>query len=544
MRAAVERIPCSDDSFERDAAAHVDEQLHATAVRTDRMFAWLMGLQWLAAIAAALWLSPRAWSGMESSVHIHVWSAFLLGGILSALPIFLALVHPGAVLTRHVIAVAQALWSALLIHLTGGRIETHFHVFGSLAILASYRRWPVLVTATIVVAVDHALRGVWWPESVYGVAVASPWRSLEHAAWVLFEDVFLAWSIRQSLADMQRIARNQVRLERARDLVEEEVQLRTRELHDQIGVRMRAEKQLAATHQQLLTAARRAGMADVATSVLHNVGNVLNSINVSSSIATDRVRRSKVSHLAEAVELMERHENDLGDFIANDPRGRQLPGFLKLLAKRLQDEHGEVLAELDALTSRLDHVKKIVSAQQSHASAGGFVERTEAVQSLDEALAFEASSLEKHGIEVIREYEGLPAIELDRQKLLQILVNLVRNAKDALLEMPSGQRRLTCRIRPSGEQRFQIVVQDNGAGIPKQNLTRIFSHGFTTKPHGHGFGLHSCAIAVREMGGCLSVHSDGSQCGATFTLELPIAAPSGAPRNARQTIEADCQLVG
>ena len=428
--------------------------------------------------------------------------------------------------------------------MTGGRIETHFHIFGSLAILASYRRWQVLLTATIVVALDHGLRGIWWPESVYGVAVASQWRSLEHVGWVLFEDIFLGWSIWQSSADMQRIARNQVRLERARDVVEEEVQLRTRELHDQIAVRIRAEKQLAATHQQLLAAARRAGMADVATSVLHNVGNVLNSINVSSSIAADHVRRSKVSHLVEAVELMEQHENDLGDFIANDPRGRQLPGFLKLLAKRLQDERSEVLAELDALASRLDHVKKIVSAQQSHASAAGFVERADAAQSLDEALAFETSSLEKHGVEVIREYEGLPAIELDRQKLLQILVNLVRNAKDALLEMPSGQRRLTCRIRPSGDERFQIVIQDNGAGIPKQNLTRIFSHGFTTKPNGHGFGLHSCAIAVREMGGCLSVHSDGPQCGASFTLELPTAPPPGARRSQKQASEADCHLVG
>ena len=518
--------------LEQAAAAKVRSELTAIAVRTDRMFAWLMVLQWLAAIVAALWLSPRTWNGMQSSVHVHVWSAFLLGGVLSGLPIYLAVRHPGLALTRHVIAAAQALWSGLLIHLTGGRIETHFHVFGSLAFLACYRRLSVLLTPTLVVAADHLLRGAFWPESVFGVLTASAWRSAEHAGWVLFEDAFLCWSLRQSRADMQRIALHQVRLERSHELVEREVRLRTRELHDEIAVRIQAEGRLETAHQQLMDAARRAGMAEVATGVLHNVGNVLNSINVSCSLAADRVRKTRTEHLARSIELLEKHAGDLPEFLASDSQGRQLPGFLKLLAAHFEEARRDALVELDALAKRIEHVKKIVASQQQYAKGAGAIEFADIVRSLDEAIALDASSLEKRGIQVVRDYERLGRIELDRQKLLQIMVNLIRNAKESLLESPSNDRRLTLRVRARGEDRFEIAVEDTGSGIPPENLPRIFSHGFTTKPFGHGFGLHSSANVAREMGGSLSAYSEGAGCGATFTLELPCRARASSGEQA------------
>ncbi len=181
--------------------------------RTDRLFAGLMGFQWLAGIAFALWVSPLAWSGSVSSVHLHVWAALVLGGIVSLFPALLGLWRPGQPSTRFVIAVAQMLMSALLIHLTGGRIETHFHVFGSLAFLAFYGDWRVLIPATVVVALDHMLRGVFWPQSVYGVLVTSQWRWLEHAAWVIFEDVFLIVSCRRSCAGMRETAERTAALE-------------------------------------------------------------------------------------------------------------------------------------------------------------------------------------------------------------------------------------------------------------------------------------------------------------------------------------------
>ena len=176
------------------AEALRDDQLRARRARIDRMFAVLLVVQYIAAIAGALTVSPYAWEGKTRIVHMHVWVAVLGGAGIIILPILLAFLRPGHTITRHVIAASQMLSSALLIHLTGGRIETHFHVFGSLAFLAFYLDWPVLITATIIVAADHFLRGIFWPESVYGVANPEWWRFLEHAGWVAFEDVFLIWS--------------------------------------------------------------------------------------------------------------------------------------------------------------------------------------------------------------------------------------------------------------------------------------------------------------------------------------------------------------
>jgi signal transduction histidine kinase/CheY-like chemotaxis protein/HPt (histidine-containing phosphotransfer) domain-containing protein len=188
--------------------------------RTDRVFAILMAVQWVFGIVAALFISPRTWSGATSHVHPHVWAAVFLGGAISALPIFLAVVKPGHVATRYVISVAQMLWSALLIHLTGGRIETHFHVFGSLAFLAFYREWGVLVPATIVVAADHLLRGIYFPQSVYGVITPSEWRWLEHAGWVIFEDIFLIASCVRGQKEMREIARRAAELHAAKESAE------------------------------------------------------------------------------------------------------------------------------------------------------------------------------------------------------------------------------------------------------------------------------------------------------------------------------------
>jgi hypothetical protein len=180
---------------------------------TDRLFAALMAGQWVFGMVVAVLLSPYAWEGKQSAIHLHVWIALFLGATLSSLPVALALLRPGWVVTRHVIAAAQMLWSALLIHLTGGRIETHFHVFGSLGILAAYRSWPVLATATVVVAGDHFVRGLVWPESVYGIPNPEWWRFLEHAFWVVFAVSFLAMLCFRSLKEMRLIAERGAELE-------------------------------------------------------------------------------------------------------------------------------------------------------------------------------------------------------------------------------------------------------------------------------------------------------------------------------------------
>jgi diguanylate cyclase (GGDEF)-like protein/PAS domain S-box-containing protein len=229
----------SDDAGMTDRAGAIfEENLLAIRRQTDRVFALLMVFQWVAGIGAAVWISPLTWAGTSSEVHPHVWAALFLGGLITFFPVFLALKNPGRASTRHVVAGGQMLMSALLIHLTGGRIETHFHVFGSLAFLAFYRDWRVLLTATAVVGADHFLRGVYWPQSVFGYAAVSPWRWLEHAGWVAFEDLFLIDSCFRSLKEMRAIAERTALLEAGNDTLRVEkgrvdaaILERTAELH-------------------------------------------------------------------------------------------------------------------------------------------------------------------------------------------------------------------------------------------------------------------------------------------------------------------------
>jgi diguanylate cyclase (GGDEF)-like protein len=256
----------------RPRARHLfTEHWRAICERTDRMFACLMAIQWLAGIAAALWISPRTWAGPYNQIHIHVWAAVFLGGTISLFPIVLALLRPGETSTRYVIATAQMLMSSLLIHLTGGRIETHFHVFGSLAFLAFYRDWRVLVPATVVVAVDHFLRGFFWPESVYGVLTVSSWRWLEHAGWVLFEDTFLFIAVRRNISEMQDIAARTDEIKGLNETLEGRVIERTAqlvttndELTKEVSERKQAEEQLRhnAFHDGLTDLANRALFMD------------------------------------------------------------------------------------------------------------------------------------------------------------------------------------------------------------------------------------------------------------------------------------------
>jgi signal transduction histidine kinase len=330
-------------------------------------------------------------------------------------------------------------------------------------------------------------------------------------------------------AMLDQIQQRDAAIQRANDELEIKVEKRTselsqanRELTHEISERLRAEKELESAQQQLMDSARRAGMAEIAIGVLHNVGNVLNSINVSATLATDRLRQSKVSDLARAVTLIEQHSADLAAFITSDPKGKQLPGFLSLVATHLADERLDILKELELLNTKVNHVKTIVSTQQSYAGVAGVTETVDIFTLLDDAMKLNSASLDRHRITVDREYEPMPPVRLDKQKSLQILVNLIKNAKDACIECPDQQdRKLTIKTRLANSNTFQIYIIDNGVGIPSDNLTRIFSHGFTTKKTGHGFGLHSSANAAHELGGSLLAYSDGAGKGATFVLELP-----------------------
>jgi signal transduction histidine kinase len=285
--------------------------------------------------------------------------------------------------------------------------------------------------------------------------------------------------------------------------------------------RKAAEAQLSELHRGLMEVSRRAGMAEVATGVLHNVGNTLNSVNVSASLVAERLRGSRAPLLVRATDLLREHESNLAAFLADDSRGRQLPEYLSSASRHVLQEHETLLEEMQALIRNVEHIRAVVSMQQEHARVGGLVEQVPVAQLLEDALRLHASSFERSGIRIRREYAELPPVLLDRHKLLQIVVNLLNNARHALLESGREDKHLTLRVEPAGEW-LRIAVADNGVGLAPEHLSRLFSHGFTTKKDGHGFGLHSSALAAGEMNGRLRCDSGGRGQGATFIIELPL----------------------
>jgi PAS domain S-box-containing protein len=286
-----------------------------------------------------------------------------------------------------------------------------------------------------------------------------------------------------------------------------------------ITARKHAEAEREFLHRKLMDASRQAGMAEVATSVLHNVGNVLNSVNVSATVVMDQVRRSEVESLTRASGLLTAHADDLAAFLTQDPRGRTLPSFFAMIASQLAAENAKVVAELGHLVKNVNHLNEVVSVQQSYAKTGGMTEVVRVVDLVEDAYYINSAALAHDKVEFIREYVDRPLVNTERHKIIQILVNLIHNAQHACKDSGRPDRKLivrTSRVRGWA----QIAVIDNGVGIPRENLTRIFNHGFTTRKDGHGFGLHSGSLTARELGGSLTAHSDGPGRGAQFTLEL------------------------
>ncbi len=290
----------------------------------------------------------------------------------------------------------------------------------------------------------------------------------------------------------------------------------------------RLQEQLETTHKDLVDASRKAGMADVATGVLHNVGNVLNSVNVSVDLLAEGLRQSKIDGVARLASLLGGQASELPAFFAS-ARGQQVPGYLGQLAGHLTAERDRLLEELGNLRKAVDHIKDVVAMQQSFASSPGMVEPLDPVALLEDSLRLNVAALVRHDVRVVRDFSPAPPVLADRARVLQILVNLVRNAKHALDDGAPPEKRLTLRVETAGPDRVRLVVADNGVGIPPENIERIFAHGFTTRKTGHGFGLHSAAVAAVELGGRLSVHSDGAGRGAEFALELPVAPAAVLP---------------
>ena len=309
--------------------------------------------------------------------------------------------------------------------------------------------------------------------------------------------------------------------------LEQRVQERTKELETQVIAKEEALTELAAVQGSLVEVSRAAGMAEVATGVLHNVGNVLNSVNVSCTLILDQLRESRVGNVARVAGMMAESQKGMVKFLTEDPQGRQIPVYLTSLAAVLQKEHDLMFRESETLHDRIEHIKKIVTMQQTYGRISGVLETIPPDLLMEDALKLNADSLARHKITIQRQYQQIPAITVDKHKVLQILLNLINNAKHACADGGSREKNITLRIFNSGHGPLSMQVSDNGMGILPENMTRIFHHGFTTRKSGHGFGLHSGALAARELGGSLIAESDGPGLGATFTLELP-CRPGGS----------------
>jgi signal transduction histidine kinase len=285
-------------------------------------------------------------------------------------------------------------------------------------------------------------------------------------------------------------------------------------------------EKLARSRAEVVRTARLAGMSEIATGVLHNVGNVLNSVNVSANLIRTKLERFPIQDLSRLSAILREHEGDLPGFVERDRRGKHLVPLVSELSAALEAESEGLRSEVHTLEVGIGHIADLVRSQQTFAGARGALEYASLEREIDSALRMCEQALGRfEDIEVVREFDEVPSLKVDKHRLLEILVNLIQNARQALEHVEGRARRLTLRIRRRGPTHVRIEVEDNGVGIPAENLTRIFHHGFTTKPGGHGFGLHVSANAATEMNARLSVESAGPGRGATFHVDLPLEAP-------------------
>jgi len=296
--------------------------------------------------------------------------------------------------------------------------------------------------------------------------------------------------------------------------------------NDEIGILSREfndmMEKLEVSRAELVGTARAAGMSEIATGILHNVGNVLNSVNISATVLHQKIAEMGIDDLVKLSVIVTEHADDLPDFVENDPKGKHLQPYLSALTEHLGDQQELVLSEIESLNGGIDHIRELIKSQQNYAVKAELVENTSIIERIDEALNITNKALvTDENLQVTRNFAEIPRLMTDKHKLLEILVNIIQNARQSIDASETADKQLALAVHENGDEWIDISITDNGLGIIEENLEKVFHLGFTTRQGGHGYGLHTAANAAKELGGSLTAQSEGSGKGATFTLRIP-----------------------
>ncbi len=459
------------DEFDRHVSAIYSSRYQVLVRKTDHLFGFLFIFQWILGICFAVFISPRTWSGEYSQTHIHVYAAAFLGGLVAAVPVYLVFTQPGATINRMVVAFSQILFSVLFIHLTGGRIETHFHIFGSLAFLAFYRDWRPVLIGTLVTALDHLLRGYFWPQSVYGVLMATPWRAFEHAAWVLFEDSILWYSIKLALGELHSASKNQANVDVLNQSLERKVEERTHQLRQ-------SQQTIVDQQQTIVSTSKMSALGEMAGGVAHEINNPLAIIKSISGqlqevVGDDRTDKSLIREMAQQIE------------------------------------------------ATTDRIAKIVQGLRSFSRDGSKdpFRKVDVTTLFEETLSFCNERFKSHGILIrIDPFDETLSFDGRATEISQVLLNLLNNAHDAISSLKERWVRISAVDKSDW---LEIQVTDSGQGVPSDFQTKIFQPFFTTKEigKGTGMGLSISRGIVQGHGGELRLDSTCSNT--RFVIHLP-----------------------
>ena len=479
---------------------------------TNRMFMYLLLAEWVFAIGIAIFVSPYTWSGRERSLNYHVETALALGGILTGVPMLMLKLWPHAKETRYVVTIAQALWSSLLIHLTGGRIETHFHIFGSLAIIAIYRDWKLLIPATIVTAGDHLLRGIVSPGTIFGISQPETWRFLEHAGYVIFEDVFLIFACVQASKEMTISAERQAQLEIVRDSIQEEVDRKTAAL-------VESSKQQETLQLELLQAQKLESVGRLASGIAHEINTPIQYITDSVCFAKEGV--DDLFNLIDKLEQVDDLALTKEDKALIVARANSLAETAEL--SYLKENLPKAL---ERSTDGLSRVAEIVKSMKMFAHPDQKEMSPSDLNSAISTTLVVCRSEYKYIADVEINLTDIPLVTCHPGEIHQVLINLIINAAHAISDNPtsSGGLGKICISSRSDGSNVILSIADSGCGIEEENISKIFEPFFTTKDVGRGTGQGLAIVhgaIVRTLGGTINVESEVGK-GTTIHLTIPI----------------------